>query len=148
MSKIGYLEGTDPLVLDKLVLQGHKLISLGDDKDGYSRNLLHISRFDRIDLVLARFYKLKELIQSYGVPVSVADAFERCREAGTEIVVVASPGTKSLIREELRGWEVGKIKVVPSEEVFERVVNLLNQEEKVPRSWPTATMFKVKEVEE
>lgn len=132
MAKIGYIEGTDLEVLDKLALQGQELVPLGKDKNGYRENLFEITRFDKIDIVLTRFYRLKQLARSYGASVSVADAFERCREAGTQIIVVAPSDSWALMKKELRDKGVEEVKFVSREKLPEEINNLL--ERRTPRT--------------
>lgn len=132
MARVGYIEGTDLEVLDKLALQGKELVPLGKEKNGYSKNLFDITRFDKIDFVLTRFYRLKQLARSYGSSVTVADAFERCREAGTQVIVVAPSDSKDLIKAELSEKGVGEVKLVSPEKLPEEIDHLL--ERKTPKT--------------
>lgn len=130
MARIGYIESTDLEVLDGLALQGQELIPLGDERDGYRKNLFQITRFDKIDIVLTRFYKLKQLARSYGASVSVADAFKRCQEAGTQVIVVSPVDSKELIEKELRDQGVKGVELVQPERLLEKVEVLLDRKVK------------------
>ena len=54
MSKIGYLEGADPELLDRLALRGHQLVPLSDGRDGNGKSLAFLSVFDGIDLLTVK----------------------------------------------------------------------------------------------
>jgi len=128
MSRIGYLKGTDLEALDQLALRGEELIPLGSDKNGYSKNLFDITRFDRIDLVLTRFFRLKQLAQRYGSSATVADALMRCQEAGVEVMIVTGPRSRESTKEiiETQGVE-DNVKVVTTGEIVDEVENVLDR---------------------
>ena len=58
MALIGYMEGTDPNVLSKLVADRHETIPLGNGTDGHGKYIAHLTKRDGVSIVLAYLHKL------------------------------------------------------------------------------------------
>lgn len=61
MKTIGYLEGTDPEFLTKLVCMGYKTLPIGNDTDNHGKNIAFISIADKIDLIAGYLHKVSPL---------------------------------------------------------------------------------------
>ena len=61
MKTIGYLEGTDPEFLTKLVCMGYKTLPIGNDTDNHGKNIAFISVADKIDLIVGYLHKVSPL---------------------------------------------------------------------------------------
>jgi len=61
MKTIGYLEGTDPEFLTKLVCRGYKTLPIGNDTDNHGKNIAFISVADKIDLIVGYLHKVSPL---------------------------------------------------------------------------------------
>jgi hypothetical protein len=61
MKTIGYLEGTDPDFLTKLVCMGHKTLPIGNDVDNHGKNIAFISIADKVDLIVGYLHKVSPL---------------------------------------------------------------------------------------
>ena len=61
MKTVGYLEGTDPEFLTKLVCMGYKTLPIGNDIDNHGKNIAFISIADKIDLIVGYLYKVSPL---------------------------------------------------------------------------------------
>ena len=61
MKTIGYLEGTDPEFLTKLVCMGYKTLPIGNDTDNHGKNIAFISIADKIDLIVGYLHKVSPL---------------------------------------------------------------------------------------
>ena len=61
MKTIGYLEGTDPEFLTKLVCMGYKTLPIGNDIDNHGKNIAFISVADKIDLIVGYLHKVSPL---------------------------------------------------------------------------------------
>ena len=61
MKTIGYLEGTNPDYLTKLVCMGYKTLPIGNDKDNHGKNIAFISIADKIDLIVGYLHKVSPL---------------------------------------------------------------------------------------
>jgi hypothetical protein len=82
MATIGYLEGTDPLVLTRLAVRGVGTLPVGNGVDNHGKFITTISERDEIDLVVGYLHKItrterqgfltEDLLRScldYGIPV-------------------------------------------------------------------------------
>jgi hypothetical protein len=61
MKTVGYLEGTDPEFLTKLVCMGYKTLPIGNDVDNHGKNIAFISIADNIDLIVGYLHKVSTL---------------------------------------------------------------------------------------
>jgi hypothetical protein len=61
MKTIGYLEGTDPEFLTKLVCMGYKTLPIGNDTDNHGKNIAFISIADKINLIVGYLHKVSPL---------------------------------------------------------------------------------------
>jgi hypothetical protein len=61
MKTIGYLEGTNPDFLTKLVCMGYKTLPIGNDTDNHGKNIAFISISDKIDLIVGYLHKVSPL---------------------------------------------------------------------------------------
>jgi hypothetical protein len=61
MKTVGYLEGTDPEFLTKLVCMGYKTLPIGNDTDNHGKNIAFISIADKIDLIVGYLHKVSPL---------------------------------------------------------------------------------------
>ena len=55
---IGYFEGTDPLLLNKLVARGIGTLPLSNGFDSHGKQVGYLTKEDGIDLVVGYFYKV------------------------------------------------------------------------------------------
>lgn len=76
MAKIGYLEGTDPKILDLVATRDHQLLPLGDGGDNHGKDSALVSTFDAIDMIITHYYKLKPTSSLYYS--SIGDVLESC----------------------------------------------------------------------
>lgn len=58
MKTIGYLAGTDPEYLTKLVCKGYKTLPVGNGVDNHGKNIAFISIADKVDLIVGYFHKV------------------------------------------------------------------------------------------
>jgi len=61
MKTVGYLEGTDPDFLTKLVCMGYKTLPIGNDIDNHGKNIAFISIADKVDLIVGYLHKVSPL---------------------------------------------------------------------------------------
>jgi len=61
MKTIGYLEGTDPEFLTKLVCMGYKTMPIGNEIDNHGKNIAFISIADKVDLIVGYLHKVSPL---------------------------------------------------------------------------------------
>jgi hypothetical protein len=58
MAIVGYLEGTDPLTLTRLNLNGIGTTPLGNSFDGHGKYVGHITKNDRVTVVVGYLHKI------------------------------------------------------------------------------------------
>ena len=58
MKTVGYLEGTDPEFLTKLVCMGYRTLPIGNDTDNHGKNIAFISIADKVDLIVGYLHKV------------------------------------------------------------------------------------------
>ena len=61
MKTVGYLEGTDPEFLTKLVCMGYKTMPIGNEIDNHGKNIAFISIADKVDLIIGYLHKVSPL---------------------------------------------------------------------------------------
>src|SRR4030043_1932518 len=61
MKTVGYLEGTDPEFLTKLLCMGYKTLPIGNDIDNHGKNIAFISIADKVDLIVGYLHKVSPL---------------------------------------------------------------------------------------
>jgi len=133
MARIGYLEGVEPEVLDRLALEGHEIVELGDGKDHHGKNLTHITKYDRIDLVVTHFFKLRHPSRLYGAPTSLVEGLKGCKKADVPLVVVVPQQEIGRIRKKLSEEGVEDLaRLTIPEQVFPEIVTLLEEKARKP----------------
>jgi hypothetical protein len=58
MKTVGYLEGTDPEFLTKLVCIGYRTLPIGNDIDNHGKNIAFITIADKVDLIVGHLHKV------------------------------------------------------------------------------------------
>lgn len=61
MKTIGYLEGTDPEFLTRLICMGYRTLPIGNDADNHGKNIAFISIADKVDLIVGYLHKVSPL---------------------------------------------------------------------------------------
>ena len=61
MKTVGYLEGTDPEFLTRLVCMGYRTLPIGNDIDNHGKNIAFISIADKVDLIVGYLHKVSPL---------------------------------------------------------------------------------------
>jgi len=85
MKKIGYMDGTDPLLLSKLAAAGVETAPLGNGYDNAGRYLGYINPADGIDAVVGYFHKFLPL---EGSNVCASDLLKPCAIHSVPVFVI------------------------------------------------------------
>ena len=85
MKKIGYMDGTDPLLLTKLAAAGVETAPLGNGYDNAGRYLGYINPADAIDAVVGYFHKFLPL---EGSNVCASDLLKPCAIHNVPVFVI------------------------------------------------------------
>ncbi len=87
MKKIGYMDGTDPLLLSKLAAAGVETVPLGNGYDNAGRYLGYINPADGIDAVVGYFHKFLPL---QGSNICASDLLKPCAIHNIPVYVIAA----------------------------------------------------------
>lgn len=75
MKKIGYMDGTDPLLLSKLAAAGVETVPLGNGFDNAGRYIGYLNPSDEVEAVVGYFHKFLPL---KGSNVCASDLLKPC----------------------------------------------------------------------
>lgn len=87
MKKIGYMDGTDPLLLSKLAAAGVETVPLGNGFDNAGRYIGYLNPADGIDAVVGYFHKFIPLNDSN---VCAADLLKPCQIHDIPVYIIAA----------------------------------------------------------
>jgi hypothetical protein len=87
MKKIGYMDGTDPLLLSKIAAAGVETVPLGNGYDNAGRYIGYLNPSDGIDAVVGYFHKF---IPLDGSNVCAADLLKPCQIRNIPVYVIVA----------------------------------------------------------
>jgi len=117
MKTIGYLEGTDPDLLSKLVLEGHGTLPLGNGWDGHGKYINHLTKEDDVDAVVGYLHKI---FPPEGSAEGPRDVLFACRTHKIPVYLIVPKEKHESARSYLRQMAEGVTLVDPSE-VYEAI---------------------------
>lgn len=120
MAMIGYLEGTDPLVLTRLNLRGVATLPLGNGFDGHGKYIGHLTKKDNVSMVVGYLHKV---LPPVGIDFSPRDFLFACQTHDIPVLLVAPKAEHSLAREEL-GEMADWVTLVDPGELYEKALAL------------------------
>ncbi len=86
MAIVGYLQGTDPLVLTRLNLNGIGTTPLGNSFDNHGKYVGHITKNDRLSVVVGYLHK----VLPTGIhTVSALDFLNACNVNNVPVLLIA-----------------------------------------------------------
>ena len=85
MATVGYLEGTDPLVLTRLVVRGVGTLPVSNGFDNHGKFITSISERDSVDLIVAYLHKVMHTQREGFRP---HDLLRPCLDDGIAVVIV------------------------------------------------------------
>ena len=85
MSIIGYLEGTDPLVLANLTIAGHGCYPLGNGFDNHGKFVGQLTKSDNISLIVGYFHKV---IPTQDQTMTMEDILAPCIKLNIPILLI------------------------------------------------------------
>jgi hypothetical protein len=86
MATVGYMGGTDPLVLTRLAASGVGTLPLSNGVDNHGKFITSVSGRDGIDLIVAYLHKLARTQRQGFYP---RDLLQPCLDLGVTVIVVA-----------------------------------------------------------
>ena len=87
MKKIGYMDGTDPLLLSKLAAAGVETVPLGNGYDNAGRYIGYLNPADGIDAVVGYFHKFLPL---EGANICAADLLKPCQIHNVPVYIIVA----------------------------------------------------------
>ncbi len=120
MATIGYFEGTDPLVLTKLVLRGVETLPLSNGYDNHGKYVMHLTRQDNLAAVVGYLHKVTP---AAGHPIGARDFITACRTQGIPLVLIVPRADHENARK-LLGAVADWPTLVDPEDVFDQLLAL------------------------
>lgn len=96
MATVGYLGGTDPLVLTRLAARGVGTLPLSNGVDNHGKFITSVSGRDGIDLIVGYLHKLARTQKQGFHP---RDLLQPCLDFGITVLVVVPTGDQALARQ-------------------------------------------------
>ena len=85
MATVGYLEGTDPLVLTRLAVRGVGTLPVSNGFDNHGKFITSISERDNVDVVIGYLHKVTRTQRQGFYP---HDLLQPCLDRGIAVVIV------------------------------------------------------------
>ncbi len=121
MATVGYMEGTDPLILTKLNLEGVGTTPLGNSFDGHGKFIAHLTKKDEISLVIAYLHKILPTSER---PIGAQDFLGACRIHKIPVLVIA-PQDKHERAAEILGESACIVTMISPEQAYEKATEIL-----------------------
>ncbi len=86
MPTVGYLEGTDPIVLTRLAVRGIGTYPLSNGFDSHGKNIFLLRKEDGISLVVGPLHKV---VPTPGLTITMHDLIYPCLANNIPVVLVA-----------------------------------------------------------
>ena len=98
MATVGYLEGTDPLVLTRLASRGVGTLPLSNGFDNHGKFITSVSGRDDLDVVVGYLHKLTRTQKQGFYP---RDLLQSCLDCGITVMIVVPAADHALARQVL-----------------------------------------------
>jgi hypothetical protein len=121
MATVGYLEGTDPLVLTRLVVRGVGTLPVSNGFDNHGKFITSISERDNVDVVIGYLHKVTRTQRQGFYP---HDLLQPCLDSGIAVVIVVPEEDQVAARQVL--GRVGEAAILVSpERLYDAVAEVL-----------------------
>lgn len=121
MAVVGYLEGTDPIVLTKLNSKGIDTLPLSNGADNHGKYIAHITPADNISLVIGYLHKFM-LIKERNIKAS--DMLFSCKTHNIPVIVIVPTEDHEGAREQL-GDVADYVMLVDPKNLSEKIFSLV-----------------------
>jgi len=121
MATVGYLGGTDPLVLTRLAARGVGTLPLSNGVDNHGKFITSVSGRDGIDLIVGYLHKLARTQRQGFHP---RDLLQPCIDFGITVIVVVPEADQALARQIL-GPVGGFTKLVDPDRLYDSIAQEL-----------------------
>jgi len=122
MSKtIGYFEGTDPLLLNKMVARGIGTLPISNGFDSHGKPVGFLTKQDGIDLVVGYFHKV---VPPAEMNITLKDILFGCVSYKIPVLLIAAKETHEAAGKVAGGIPEG-VEFVPPENILDVVLKKL-----------------------
>ena len=121
MATVGYLEGTDPLVLTRLAARGVGTLPLSNGFDNHGKFITSVSGRDGLDIVVGYLHKFTRTQRQGFRP---RDLLQPCFDCGITVMVVVPRDDQALARQAL-GPVSDAVRLVDPEQIFDSIAQEL-----------------------
>jgi hypothetical protein len=110
MATIGYLEGTDPLVLSRLAAREVGTLPVSNGIDNHGKFVTNVSERDGIDAIVGYLHKITRTQQQGFFP---RDLLQPCLDSGIPILIVVPEADQPMARQVLGAFAQEVVLVDP-----------------------------------
>jgi hypothetical protein len=121
MATVGYLEGTDPLVLTRLAARGVGTLPLSNGFDNHGKFITSVSGRDGIDVVVGYLHKLTRTQKQGFYP---RDLLQGCLDCGITVVILV-PEADQVVARRVLGQVGDAAMLVDPAQLFETIAQCL-----------------------
>jgi len=98
MATVGYLEGTDPLVLTRLAARGVGTLPVSNGIDNHGKFITNISERDEIDVIVSHLHKITRTQRQGFLP---RDLLQSSLDSGIPVLIVVPDADQPAARQVL-----------------------------------------------
>ena len=117
MARIGYFEGTDPLLLSRLAAESIETLPVANTWDGHGKMVNHLTRGE-VSVVVGYLHKVipAEPLRTAALPIMVDNILSACKVHDIPVLLIVPAALREKAEKILSGTEV-KIQIVSPEQV-------------------------------
>jgi hypothetical protein len=117
LARIGYFEGTDPLLLSKLAAEGIETLPVANTWDGHGKMVNHLTKGE-VNVVVGYLHKVipAEPLRTSALPIMVDNLLSACNAHDIPVLLMVPDPLREKAEKILSGTEV-KIHIVSPEQV-------------------------------
>ena len=117
MARIGYFEGTDPLLLSKLAAESIETLPVANTWDGHGKMVNHLTKGE-VNAVVGYLHKVipAEPLRTAALPIMVDNILSACKVHDIPVLLIVPAALREKAEKILSGTEV-KIHIVSPEQV-------------------------------
>jgi len=117
LARVGYFEGTDPLLLSKLAAEGIETLPVANTWDGHGKMVSHLTKGE-VNVVVGYLHKVipAEPLRTSALPIMVDNLLSACRVHDIPVLLMVPDPMREKAEKILSGTEV-KIHILPPEQV-------------------------------
>jgi len=122
MATVGYLEGTDPLLLTRLAVQGIGTLPLSNGFDLHGKYINHLTRQDGVSVVVGYLHKV---LPTPGMTITPHDLLFACMTHGIPVLLVAEKAAHEQACR-LLGEAAGYVRLVDPAELYAAILEVIS----------------------